>query len=126
VVDHLTPEEMQMAIAAANAVPAPRLGFYVVEMMPQLSSFLGVHDGLLVESVTPGTPAAKAGLKAGDVVTKVNGIPVSTEREIIGIVRQAGKNVSFTIVRNKKAMTLSVKIAWNRDPWAPSNHDDVN
>ncbi|HVW12096.1 MAG TPA: PDZ domain-containing protein [Bryobacteraceae bacterium] len=118
VVGPLTPEDVQMAIAAANAVPAPRLGFYVMEMMPQLSTFFGVHDGVLVQSVTPGTPAEKAGLKAGDVVTKVNGIPVSTEREIIGIVRQTGgKVVSFTVVRNKKQMTLSLEVAWNRDPF---------
>jgi serine protease Do len=118
VVGLTSPDEIEMAIAAANAVPAPRLGFYVVEMMPQLSAFFGVHQGLLVESVTPGTPAEKAGLKAGDVVTRVNGVPVTTEREIMGLIRQTGrKNVSFTVVRNKKAMTLSVELAWNRDPF---------
>jgi serine protease Do len=113
----LTPEDLEMAIAAANAVPAPRLGFYVVEMMQQLAAFFGAHQGLLVESVTPGTPAEKAGLKAGDVITRVNGIPVTTEREIMGLVRQSGrKNFSFTIVRNKKVITLSVELAWNRLP----------
>jgi len=118
VAERLTPGEMQTAIAAANAVAAPRLGFDVTEMRPQLAAFFGVHQGLLVESVDPETPAGRAGLKAGDVVTKVNGIPVTTAREVIGIVRQAGtKNVSFTVVRNKKVMTLSVEIAWNRDPF---------
>jgi serine protease Do len=124
IADRLSPEDMQMAIAAANAVPTPRLGFYVVEMMPQLSAFFGAQEGLLVESVTPGTPAEKSGLKAGDVITKVNGIPVSTEREIVGIVRQTGsKVVSFTVFRNKKQLTLSLEVAWNRDSF---NRDEVN
>lgn len=125
--ENLSPDEMRAAIAAANAVAAPRLGFDVTEMRPQLAAFFGVHQGLLVESVDAGTPADKAGLKAGDVVTKVNGIPVTTAREVIGIVRQAGsKNVSFTVVRNKKVMTLSMELAWNRDPLAPWNRDAVN
>jgi serine protease Do len=97
---------------------APRLGLDVVEMRPQLSAFFGVHEGMLVESVDAGTPAAKAGLKAGDVITRVNGIPVTTAREIVGIVRQSGrKNISFTVVRHKKEMTLSLELAWNRDPF---------
>lgn len=122
--DRLTPEDVQMAIAAANAVAAPRLGFDVVEMLPQLSAFFGVHEGMLVESVDPGTPAEKAGLKAGDVITRVNGIPVTTAREIIGIVRQSGsRNVSFTVVRHKKEVTLSLELAWNRDPF---NRDAFN
>jgi serine protease Do len=127
VAEQLTPDEMRAAIAAANAVAAPRLGFEVTEMHPQLAAFFGVHQGLLVESVTTGTPADKAGLKAGDIVTKVNGIPVTTAREIVGVVRQAGsKNISFTVVRNKKVMTLSMELARNRDPWAPSNPDEIN
>jgi S1-C subfamily serine protease len=125
--ENLTPDEMRLAIAAANAVATPRLGFDVTEMSPQLAAFFGVHHGVLVESVETGTPADKAGLKAGDVVTKVNGIPVTAAREIIGIVRQAGsKNISFTVVRNKNVMTLSLELAWNRDPGAPSNRDGVN
>lgn len=127
VAERLTPEQMQTAIAAANAVAAPRLGFDVVEMMPQLSAFFGVQQGLLVESVEPGSPAAKAGLKAGDVVTKVNGIPVMTAREIVGIVRQAGgKVVSFSVVRNKKPLTLSLELAWNLDPLNPWSRDQIN
>jgi S1-C subfamily serine protease len=124
VAEPMSPQDMQMAIAAANAVATPRLGLDVVEMMPQLSAFFGAPEGLLVESVRGGTPAGKAGLKAGDVITKVNGIPVTTAREITGIVRQAGgKIVSFTVIRNKKEITLSLELAWNRDPF---NRDAVN
>ena len=53
-------------------------------------------------------------MKAGDVVTKVNGMLVSSPREISGIVRQAKKTVVFTVVRNRKEITLSVEVAWLR------------
>jgi S1-C subfamily serine protease len=113
VAERLSPEDMRTAIAAANAVSAPQLGFWVTEMRSQLAAFFGVHQGLLVESVETGTAADKAGLKAGDVVTKVNGIPVTTAREVIGIIRQAsGRNVSFAVVRNKKPMALSMENVW--------------
>lgn len=123
--ERLNPEDMQMAIAAANAVAASRIGFDCVEMLPQLAAYFGVREGLLVESVDPGTPAEKAGLKAGDVITKVNGIPVTTAREVSGIVRTSGKKInSFTVFRNRKEMTLSIEMAWMRPE--SSDRDAVN
>lgn len=111
----ITPEQLQMMIAAAGAVSTPRLGFEFVEMLPQLASFFGVPEGVLVESVAPGSSAERVGLKAGDVITKVNGMPVNSIREVFGIVRQAGKKiVVYTVVRAKKEMTLNIEVAWNR------------
>jgi serine protease Do len=111
----ISPEQLQMMIAAAGTVSAPKLGFEFVEMLPQLAAFFGVTEGVLVESVAPRTSAEKAGLKAGDVITKVNGLPVNSVREVFGIVRQANKKVVvYTVVRNKKEMTLNIEVAWNR------------
>jgi serine protease Do len=103
----MSPEDLQAMFAAE----APRVGFEGESLTPQLAGFFGVHEGVLVRSVTERTPADKAGLKAGDVVTKVNGMPVASPREISGIVRQAKKVVVFTVVRNKKEVTLNVEIA---------------
>ncbi len=50
-----------------------RLGVGIEELTPQLAEYFGTKDGVLVTSVEPDTPAAKAGLKAGDVITSVNG-----------------------------------------------------
>jgi serine protease Do len=106
-----------------NAVPgwpstAPRVGFEGEELNPQLAEFFGVKEGVRVRSVTANTPAERAGLKAGDVVVKVNGTPVTNPREISGLVlRNSGrKTVMFTVVRNKKEMTLSVEVAEDRRP----------
>ncbi len=97
-------------------MPAPRIGFEGEPLTPQLAEFFGVHDGVLVRAVTEKTAAEKAGLKAGDIVTKVNGMPVTSPREISGIVRQSKKTVIFTVVRNKKEMTLNLEVAMNRIP----------
>jgi serine protease Do len=88
------------------------IGFEGEPLTPQLAEFFGVKEGVLVRMVGPKTPAERAGLKAGDVVTKVNGTPVSTPREISGLVRSnKSKIASFTVVRNKKEIALNVEIA---------------
>jgi serine protease Do len=99
------------------AIPAdsPIVGFEGEALNPQLAEFFGVKEGVLVRSVYPKTPAERAGLKAGDVVVKVNGAPVTTTREITGMVRSSRrKAMSFTVVRNKKEMSLNVEIAEGR------------
>lgn len=110
----VTPQDLAGIAAAMGAVVAPRLGFYSAEIMPQLAEHWGVMGGVLVESVEPRTPADKAGLKAGDIVTKVNGTPIANEREIAIVVRQSGKKqVTFTVIRDKKELTLSIELSWN-------------
>jgi len=116
----LSQEDLQAMMAAE----APKVGFEGEPLTAQLAEFFGVREGVLVRSVTEKTPAERAGLKAGDVVIKVNGIPVASPHEISGIVRQAKKLVAFTVVRNKKEMTLSVELAWNRP--GPFDNDLFN
>jgi len=100
-----------------NAFPtipgeSPIVGFEGEALNAQLAEFFGVKEGVLVRSVNAQTPAARAGLKAGDVVVKVNGTPVTTPREITGLVRSSRKKaISFTVVRNRKEISLNVEIA---------------
>jgi serine protease Do len=103
----------------SNVFPAmpgnsPMVGFEGESLSPQLAEYFGVKEGVLVRTVNPNTPAQRAGLKAGDVVTKVNGTPVMSPREITGLVHSTGKKaISFTVVRNKKEITLNVEITSN-------------
>src|SRR5260370_13322264 len=81
-------------------VQAPVIGFEGETLTTQLADFFGVKGGVLVRWVSPGTPAAKAGLKAGGVVTKVNAMTVTSTREIQALVRVSRKkNVPFAAVR---------------------------
>jgi len=68
--------------------------------------------GALVREITPGSPAAKSGLKPKDVVTTFNGIPIRNEVDLTAQVRslRPGDKVDMTIVRNGANKTLSVTV----------------
>jgi serine protease Do len=94
----------------------PVVGFEGEALNPQLAEYFGVKEGVLVRFVSAKTPAEHAGLKAGDVVIKVNGTPVTSPREISGLVRASRnkKAIAFTVVRDKKEISLNVEIAEDR------------
>jgi len=78
----------------------------------QFAEFLGVKDGVLVKSVGKDSPAEKAGIKAGDVIVKVDDSKVNSTREITSILRsvRSRKNITVTVVRNKKEIPIPVTI----------------
>jgi len=69
-------------------------------------------SGAIIEDVTPGGPAAKAGLKNGDVVRKYNGQPVADSGQLIAMVTETnpGTEVKLDILRNGQPMTLQVAL----------------
>jgi serine protease Do len=76
----------------------------------QLADFFGVKEGVLVKLVRKNSAAEKAGIKAGDVVVKVDDSTVTTSQEITRVLRSLGSKKTFTVtvVRNKKEMPLTV------------------
>jgi serine protease Do len=76
----------------------------------QLAEFFGVKEGVLVRSVNKDSAAEKAGMKAGDVIVKVEDTAISTPQQISSALRAANRksSVSVTVIRNKKEMTLTV------------------
>jgi serine protease Do len=76
----------------------------------QLAEFFGVKEGVLVRSVNKDSAAEKAGMKAGDVIVKVDDAAISTPQQISSALRAArSKNsVTVTVIRSKKEMTLTV------------------
>jgi serine protease Do len=58
---------------------------------------------LVIEGVEPGSPAEKAGLKGGDVITSVNGQPVKTGNDLVNPIAQAaiGSKVKLTYIRDR-------------------------
>jgi putative serine protease PepD len=69
--------------------------------------------GAEVDSVTPGTPAAKGGLEKGDVITRVNGERVGDGIALIVAIRahQPGETVEFTIERDGEEKTISLTLS---------------
>lgn len=76
----------------------------------QFAEFFGVKDGLLVKMVMPDMPATRAGIKAGDVIVKVDDTRVGTMRELTAALRTAVQKGSYqvTVVRNKKETQIPV------------------
>jgi serine protease Do len=93
---------------------SPVLGVESESLSSQLAEYFGVKNGVLVRSVFKGSPAETAGLKAGDVIIKINGEPVSSPRNIAAHLRRSGKDVTLTVVRNHKEITLNMKLAHRR------------
>jgi serine protease Do len=88
------------------------LGIEGESLTSQLAEFFGVTKGVLVRSVSKGSPADKAGIKAGDVIVKVNGVEVSSPAQISARIRMLDGRQTFpvTLVRNRQDTTLSVTL----------------
>lgn len=88
-----------------------RLGVSVSDLQPQLADYFGVKDGVLVTSVTSDSPASKAGLKAGDVITTLNGSSVSSPSDLRTRASRLrdGEEFSIGVTRDKKSLTLKGK-----------------
>jgi serine protease Do len=86
------------------------LGIESESLSSQLAEFFGVQDGVLVRSVNKNSPAEKAGIRAGDVIVKVDDSKVTSPREISGVLRSLRSKASLTVVlvRDKKEMTVTI------------------
>lgn len=87
-----------------------RLGVGVQELTPQLAEFFGAKDGVLVTSVDESSAAKTAGLKAGDVITSIDGRAVVSTNDFTRRLTSTSGEVTLTIVRDKKEQTLKVRI----------------
>src|SRR6202158_5982842 len=70
---------------------------------PMTLKALGAPYGVVIEGVEPGSPAEKAGLKGGDVITSVNGQAVKTGNDLVNPIAQApiGSKVKLTYIRDR-------------------------
>ena len=89
-----------------------RLGITVDDLSPQLAEYFGTKEGVLVTSVQDASAGAKLGLKAGDVITSVNGSavddPAALRRRLQNV--DEGEEFTLTVMRDKKPQTLKGKL----------------
>jgi membrane-associated protease RseP (regulator of RpoE activity) len=88
------------------------VGADVDVLSSQLANYFGVSDGtgLLVKSVDENSPAATAGLKAGDVITKVNNDNMASRNDWMKALHSnRGKQVQLTVMRDKKEQKLNLQ-----------------
>jgi serine protease Do len=89
-----------------------RLGVRVSELAGELPEYFGAKSGVLVNEVTPESPAAKAGIRAGDVIASVDGVsidrPADLRRQMVE--KRDQREVKLGIVRDKKEMSVAVTL----------------
>jgi membrane-associated protease RseP (regulator of RpoE activity) len=86
-----------------------QIGVGVVPLSKQLADYFRVDGGALVDDVRADSPAAKAGLKAGDIIVEANGQPVKNEFDLIRLVNEKKDgDVPLTIVRDGNRQTINV------------------
>ena len=95
------------------------LGVKIQEVTPDIAESVNLSDakGALVAEVTDGSPAAKAGVRQGDVIIGYNGKPVETLRDLTRSVAdtKAGDKVEMRVMRNGRQQTLTVVIESSPD-----------
>jgi serine protease Do len=91
---------------------SPVLGVEAEALGSQLAAFFGVKEGVLVRSVLKDSAAEKAGIKAGDVITKVDGAAVTTPNELSSAVHSASSKKTFAVelIRDHKAVSVNVAV----------------
>jgi PDZ domain len=97
-----------------HAPPRWLVGLVVKPLDPSLRSHFDLPDGagVVVESVMPGSPAAKAGIKTNDLIVTANELKVSSLEELRAAVEKAGnegKSMKLEVIHRGKRSTVEVK-----------------
>jgi serine protease Do len=91
------------------------LGVSIQEMTPELAKSFAVNDkkGVIVAQVLPGSPAEKAGIEQGDVITEFDGKAVAESKDLPQLVASTpvGKSVNVKLLRNGKVLDRQVKVS---------------
>jgi serine protease Do len=103
------------------------LGINIVNVDSDRAAAFGLktEDGAFVESVEAGKPADKAGVKPGDTIVKVDGVPVKDTRDLIGYVsvKAPGSKVQLGVIRDGKDVNLTASLAERKDETADKGGD---
>jgi serine protease Do len=99
------------------------LGVGIQNLTPELAEYYGLEErkGALVTDVFEGDPADKAGIKANDIVTAIDGKEISSSRDLSKTIAasEVGERIPVTVMRDGMEKTIHVKLAERVDPDAP-------
>ena len=116
-------KSLQNILQEGKDVPHPYVGIQMISLTPELakqnnqdpnSPFLVAEiEGVLVVRVLPNTPAQRAGIRRGDVITKIDNRKVTDANQLQSLVEKSGinQNLRFQIQRGEQTIDLTVKTA---------------
>jgi membrane-associated protease RseP (regulator of RpoE activity) len=114
---------------ARRAGEGRQIGIGVMPLGKQMAEHFGVRNGVMVENVRENSPAAKAGLKAGDIITEIDGKAVKGQLDLIrGVNEKKEGDVTLTIMRNNSRQTITVTPEKSKDGgyYFRSGDDDLD
>ena len=99
------------SIIEKGYISKPYVGVSVSDVNQQTQLY-GIPAGAAVQSVSDDSPAAKAGLQAGDVITRVNGTEITGSSDLVSLVSEAaiGDMLTMTVYRQGSTMELTVTV----------------
>jgi serine protease Do len=102
-------------LVAKGKVVRGYLGVSITELAPEQAKALGFSttEGAFVNDVSPNTPAAKAGIKSGDLIISFDGKPVKDQYALTSVVAETpvGKRVEVKFIREGKVQTIAIETA---------------
>jgi len=95
-----------------------RIGVSTQPLTKQLADYFGAKDGgLLITSVNENSPAARAGLKAGDIITAVDGEKVDSSGDIVRAINKKEEGeISLTVLRDHNSRTVNLTPEKSKEP----------
>ena len=99
------------SIIEKGYVTKPYIGVMVSDVGEESTKY-GLPEGAAVVSVTEGGPAEKAGIKANDIITEVNGKAISGKSDLSAVISEhaAGDKLTLSIYRQGETLSVTVEI----------------
>ncbi len=116
-----TAQRIAQQLITQGKVEYPYLGLQMVTLTPQVKKRVKdypnsnvrivAEQGILIIRVIPNSPAARIGLRPGDVILKINNQPVTTSEEVQQIIEKNGlnNNLQIQVLRNAQNLAFTVK-----------------
>jgi len=116
------PDDVQVTVMSGKG----RLGVAALQISPELRTQLGAPGdrGVLLDAVRPDSPAARAGLRVGDIVTDVDGAPARSAHDVITALadRKTGDEVAISAIRKGQRVLLRARLDSDPGPaWQSQN-----
>jgi C-terminal processing protease CtpA/Prc len=123
----IRPRGLTRVIRLSDGDEPGRLGVVLQGIGEDLRRFFGApaDSGVLVSKVVEGSPAAKAGIRVGDVITEADGVKLDDPDDLVERVqdKKKGASIQLALVRDKKNVTLTSAL---RDPDPNAKHSEFS